>query len=470
MKTWVKRLLLSIAFLLIILIAVGGFQISRIGPAATGYTAKMIGSSVFVTGLSPEAAFADFPDNPVKGLLKIDVDYTHNTVTASLAGLAKRRAIYREGYGVTLLPQKGSFAHLPSETVTDTARSGDLDQLWPLGERVELANLPQTIDQRELETALDRAFAEPNPDLPRRTRAVIVVHAGQIVAERYGDGFDEKRLLLGWSMSKSITNALIGILVQQGRLDIHQPAPVPEWSLPSDARHAITVDQLLRMSSGLEFVEDYGDLTSDVVQMLYVQGDMAAFAAEKPQIYPPDSVWSYSSGTANIVSRIVRQRIGSLEDYIAFPYRYLFGPLGMQHTLFEPDAAGTFVGSSFVYASARDWARFGLLYLQDGVWQGQRILPEGWVEYSVRPTPNAPLGQYGAFLKLNAGESERPEKRRWPDLPADLYFADGHEGQHVVIIPSYDLVLVRLGMSQKRGAWSLHDFIADVLEAFPEPQ
>ena len=194
--------------------------------------------------------------------------------------------------------------------------------------------------------------------------------------------------MLGWSMTKSVTNALIGILVKQGKLSLDQLAPVPEWSDPADPRHAITLDQLMRMSSGLEFSEDYADLTTGVTQMLYNTDDMGAYAAAAPLEAEPDGVWNYSSGTANIVSRIVRDTVGgSDEEYLTFPRRALFDPIGMTSAVMEPDASDTFVGSSYMYATARDWARFGLLFLQDGMWEGERILPEGWVDYSITPTP-----------------------------------------------------------------------------------
>jgi hypothetical protein len=179
-------------------------------------------------------------------------------------------------------------------------------------------------------------------------------------------------------MTKSVTNALVGILVGQGKLSVDEPAPVPEWSGPDDPRGAITLDQMLRMSSGLEFGEIYEDPRSDVCLMLFSVRDAAAYAADKPLETGPGGKWYYSSGTTNIISRIVRDSVGGTQaDYFAFPRRALFDRIGMRSAIIEPDPSGTFVGSSYMYATARDWARFGLLYLQDGVWEGERILPEG---------------------------------------------------------------------------------------------
>lgn len=470
MKKWVKRTGLAGLILLVVLLLIAVNQIRSIGPAATGYSAKMVCSAIFITGQTLSEALADFPDNPIKGLLRIHVDYDQQSVAASILGLSERRAVYRDGYGATLVPPQANLAPLPPLKAFPSGDTSQPEQFWPKGETVNLDELPANINREKLQTALDRAFSEPDPELRRRTRAVVIVYNDRIVAERYAPGFTKDTPLLEWSMSKSVTNALVGILVKRGKLFLDMIAPVPEWSETQDARHKITIDQLLRMSSGLEFEEEYGDLTSDAVQMLYVQRDMAAFAARKPLIHPPDSIWYYSSGTANILSRIVSHAIGSDEDYVNFPRQYLFGPLGMSSVVFEPDGSGTFIGSSLLYASARDWARFGLLYLNDGVWKGKRILPEGWVTYSTTPTPNAPLGQYGALFWLNAGERNNPSNKRWPTLPQDIFYCDGHDGQHVVIVPSYDLIIVRLGLSQKAGAWSLGDFLADVLAAFPETQ
>ncbi len=221
------------------------------------------------------------------------------------------------------------------------------------------------------------------------------------------------------------------------------------------------------MSSGLEFSEDYADLTTGVTQMLYNTDDMGAYAAAAPLEAEPDGAWNYSSGTANIVSRIVRDTVGgSDQDYLMFPRRVLFDRIGMASAVMEPDASDTFVGSSYMYATGRDWARFGLLFLQDGMWDGERILPEGWVDYSTTPTPLS-FGEYGAHWWLNAGEPGQPETKEWPDLPADIYRASGHDGQSVTVIPSRDMVIVRLGVSRDDETWDLGEFLADILEAVP---
>jgi CubicO group peptidase (beta-lactamase class C family) len=337
---------------------------------------------------------------------------------------------------------------------------------WPNGDAVPDEPAPAYLDTAKLQAALDEAFSEPTSGGRRETRAVVVVHRGRIIAERYGEGFDAQTRLPGWSMTKSVTNALVGIRILQGKLELHAAAPVPEWSDPDDPRAAITLDQLLRMSSGLAFSEVYEDYNSDVVTMLFKRGDAGAYAAAKPLAHTPDTQWYYSSGTTNLVSRILRGTFeGDQAAYFAFPRRALFERIGMRSAVIEPDASGSFVGSSFMFATARDWARFGLLFLWDGVWEKERLLPEGWVRYSTTPTPLAPQGRYGAHWWLNAGDPENASDRPWPDLPPDAFAASGFEGQYVLVVPSRQLVLVRLGLSRPESAFSLNDFAAAVLSA-----
>ena len=309
---------------------------------------------------------------------------------------------------------------------------------------------------------VDRAFTEPNPKRRRRTRAVVVVRDGEIVAEQYAAGFDAAMALPGWSMAKSVLNAFIGILVGEKRLSLNDTAVLPQWQAP-DPRSAITIEDLLRMRSGLKFSEVYSDFSSDVVEMLFNQPDSAGYAASQPLVFPPGGTWSYASGTTNILSAIVRRVVG--DHYLNWPRQVLFDPLEMTSAILEPDASGTFVCSSFMLATARDWARFGELFLHDGVWNGRRILPEGWVTYSTMPTPQSPDGNFGAhwWLKLQPeiGGGTAAAAR----LPADTFFAIGHEAQTLTVIPSRRLVVVRLGMSIYIDAWNQAQFLAELLDA-----
>ena len=318
-----------------------------------------------------------------------------------------------------------------------------------------------------LSSAIDKAFAEKDPAHPVRTRAIVVVYKGRIIAERYAPGISADTPLPGWSMAKSVTNALVGILVKEGRLSLDRPVQVPEWSGANDPRKKITLDQLLRMSSGLEFDERAGPFVSDVNRMLLRSRDASAYALAKQLRYDPGSRWQYSSGTTNIISRIIRNSFGGrTADYHAFPRKALFDKIGMTGAVMEVDASGTFVASSFMYATARDWASFGLLYLQDGVWDGERILPPGWVDYTRRPSSTAPSGKYGAHFWTNGTPEMDDRLRPFRNLPADTYFASGYEGQNIVIVPSRDLVVVRLGMTRQRITWGMAAFIAEILAAF----
>ena len=451
MKRWIGITLAGLVGVLLLALVGGYVYMLPVFKVATGYTAKVICSNHYLTGQSLEAAMADLPDNPLVPFLRIEQE--EDGLSATLWGwAAKQRAIYRPGLGCTLLAGQGPFETQTIDFPPPPQR--DLSQPWPVGEAVDIQPLP------ELEAVLDEAFSDPDPSNPRRTRAIVIVKDGRIIAERYAEGYDKDTPFLGWSMTKSVLHALLGVVVMEGKLDIMAPAPVPEWASADDPRHGITPDQLMRMSSGLAFNEDYDDLRTGVTQMLYNTSDMAAYAAQMPLAAPPDTVWNYSSGTANILSRMIRDVLGgSLADYWMFPRKALFYRIGMTSAVLEPDASGTFVGSSYMYATARDWARFGQLYLDDGVWQGERILPEGWVDYARTPTPPS-QGQYGALWWLNRGQGKH---REWEGVPEDAYAAEGHDGQYVVVIPSRGLVVVRLGVS-RHGAWDEAAFLRSVLD------
>jgi CubicO group peptidase (beta-lactamase class C family) len=267
-------------------------------------------------------------------------------------------------------------------------------------------------------------------------------------------------------MTKSIINALTGILIQEGRLALKGSLPIPEWQNEDDPRRTINLEQLLRMTSGLAFDESYSNPLSDVVVMLFKAHDAANYAARKPLVHTPGNRWYYSSGTTNIISRLIRSTFGNdYEAYLKFPGKSLFHRIGMYSALMETDLSGTFIGSSFSYATARDWARFGLLYLQEGLWMGERILPEGWVNFSVSPTENADHGTYGAHFWLRGRISTSLDVATEDPL-AGMYFASGHDGQFVNILPKYDLVIVRLGLSKTYRDWNQNQFVLNILSAF----
>jgi len=460
-------IILALLFGFIGYFVIANYSTFQLAPIGIGYKAKILCSGVFVSQRDIQAVLSEDLCYPsTLGMVSTKINYEDRSVTASVYGLMKRRAIYRDGLGSTLVTSSAEddilaqpFALLP--LLPEYPESVP----WPTGDKMPIHDIPPNVDMELLQQAVDNAFAEPNPRRLRRTRAVVIVYDGRLLVERYSPGITKDTPLIGWSMTKSVTNALVGILVSQGKLSIDETLTVPEWSAAEDPRKSITLDHLLRMSSGLRFVEEYeNNPASDVNIMLFLKPDAAAYAASMPAEARPDEKWSYSSGTANIISRIIRHTLGNQADYVAFPRQALFNRIGMRSAVMEMDASGTFVGSSFMYATARDWARFGLLYLQDGNWEGERILPEGWVKYSTTPTPKAPKGQYGAHFWLNRGDPENPGNRPFPRLPQDLFLAWGYQEQQTIIIPSRRLVLVRLGMTHQ-GLWGLESFVEDVFKA-----
>jgi len=338
-------------------------------------------------------------------------------------------------------------------------RADDVTGGWPVGG-------PPASATAALAAALDEAFAPAGPLGP--TYAVVVVHRGRLVAERYAGRLPHRggppepvgpaTRLRSWSMAKSVLHSVAGLAVADGLVELDTPAPVPAWADPADPRHAITLEQLLAMRDGLDFAEVYEDVPgSDVVTMLYGAGraDMAAYAASRPPAAPPGTRFSYSSGTSNIISGIVARAVGPGEPYRRYLADRLFGPTGMTSAVPGFDGSGTWVASSSVHATARDFARFGLLALRDGVWNGFRILPEGWVDHGRRPrSVEEPSGHgFGAHW--------------WVDGDAAGTFrASGHEGQSITVSPGADLVVVRLGRSPEEAGPALDGWRARTVGAF----
>lgn len=434
--------------------------LERAAAVGAGFKAKQLASAVFVSERDARQALNE--DLAFLSLFRHDIDEASRTVTSSLFGLGGAKALYRPGRGVTLTHDRGASLRAEGPLDTPVYPVAPESLPWPMGDAPDRHALPEGVDLEAVEAAAERLFGPEHG----HTRAALVLYNGRIIAERYGPGIAAETRLPGWSMAKSVTNALFGRLVQEGRIDLAAPAPVREWSGAGDPRGRITTDQLLRMSSGLAFTENYANPFADAPVMLFARTDSAAFAASKPLRAAPDTRWAYASGTTNILSRIIRDVVGEAA-YPAYPREALFNPLGMRSAVMEPDASGTYVGSSFLYATARDWARFGLLFAQDGVWEHERLLPEGWVAYSRRATPAAPRGNYGAHWWLPGPRHREAASARGIALPADLFYASGFDGQRLVIAPSRGLVLLRLGNTPGIGEWDFMPFLLDVLEALP---
>ncbi|WP_053406136.1 serine hydrolase [Persicobacter sp. CCB-QB2] len=411
-------------------------------PIINGYASKMMCSCVFVSERSPEDILATDLNFSLIKYASPEVDYDRKTVTSTVWGLGAETSVYQEGLGCTLVADSKQPPALEQAISVWPDRPDTL--MWPVGDF-----LGRGKPYPALKKVMDKAFQKE-----KKTRAVLVTRGDELIWEQYAEGFDENTRLLGWSMTKSITSALIGILVGDGQLDIHAPAPVVDWQ--SDQRKNITLNHLLQMSSGLDWVEDYGDI-SYATTMLYASSDMGKFASNVPLAHKPGRVWYYSSGTSNILTKIIYETLGDQRAYYQFARKRLFNPCGMRSMVLEPDASGNFVGSSYSFATTRDWARFGLLYLNDGIFNGERILPEGWVDYSRQAAKSAD-GEYGAQWWLNES------LHFLPDCPADVYFADGFQGQRVWVIPSHDLVVVRLGLSSGED-FDFNEFLSGVLKA-----
>lgn len=462
-----RKIIIAIVIVLAAAIGYGVYYVDTALPIGNGYAAKYVCSQVFIDGRDPAYVFQYEvkPTNPLFSLVGPEVDYENKTVTSKAYGFRKPlTAVYRDKFGCTLAIDTTHQELYAQAKGALPSQKPDMGSLWPSGERVDTGTLQPEVDRAKLAAAIEDAFKEPGPETMRNTQAVVVVYKGRIIAEKYAKGFTPAMPILGWSMTKSVTNALMGILVKQGKLDIFKPAPVAAWKNPGDPRGKITTDMLLRMSSGLDFEEVYGP-HKDVTDMLYGAKSMADFAAAKSLRSEPGGRWYYSSGDANIVARIIRNATGgTLAGVYNFARQNLFDRLNMRSAIIEPDASGSFVGSSYMFATPRDWARVGLFFLNDGVWNGERILPEGWVKYSKTPTPLAPKGEYGAHFWLNAGAKGDPKNRTYPALPTDLYSMEGFNNQFVFIFPSRGVVLVRMGVTHD-DSWKQEEFAGRVLDS-----
>ena len=454
-----KKTIWRIAFLLLIgLLALLGRYIHSAASIVNAYGAKIVCSAVYLQHRSVQKIIEEELSAFPFSLATYTLNEKDSSVTGTIWDLAKRKALYRNGLGATLVSDSSERQIRAQHFILPEKPSIHTDTIaWPNGNRLP-DTLPSGIDYIKLDTILQQAFNEYKEGNPVYTNAIVVLFNGQLVAERYAHSYNKNSLMPGWSVAKSITAALTGILVQQGKLDVNAPAPVTEWKRTD--KEKITLKQLLQQTSGLDYEENYRQ-PSTATNMLFRKGNAAAFAAQLPLAFAPGTVFNYSSGNSNILSRIIRQAVPE-KSYHTFPYEALFYKTGMYSTVLEPDASGTYVGSSFIYATARDYARFGLLYANNGKWNNEQILPENWVKATVQPSAADALQHYGYQFWLNGFNKNNPAQRWYPDVEADMYFADGFGGQSIYIIPSKKLVVVRLGLHVMNENKLLREIISTI--------
>ena len=420
----VKRILLLTGAILLLTLIINYPKLNIIA----GYSAKNTASSVFLGERS--LSFTDTTDNnfsPVN-LATNAIDKEKKTANSSVFGLLTRKSIIREGLGSVLtLDKKDEKSNYKTpkrrKTVNDTIP-------YPYGNGSHKDSVFESIDYKKLNETVNSIFGI------RKTRAVLVLYKGQIIAEKYSEGFTKNSRILGWSMTKSIMSTVFGILEHQQKINIQDKAPVESWQ--NDARKEITIHNLLQMNSGLEWDENYDEI-SDATKMLFLERDMTKVQEEKPLIGKPNETWNYSSGTSNLLSGILRDQFNNHQSYLDFWYTNLIDKIGMNSMILESDLAGNYVASSYAWATTRDWGKFGLLYLHNGAWNGEELFTKEWVDYVTTPTPTS-NGSYGAQFWLNT-------EKQLKDVSQNMYFADGYQGQRVYILPDEDLVIVRFGLS-----------------------
>lgn len=439
-----RKLKWLLTILIIGLVLFGYFNYPKLN-LISGYASKNMASNVFLAQRDSYSVSTIDHDMPLIDLATTNVDSGSLSAIASVYGLMERKSVYKEGLGAVLTNkehQKHNFSILPE-------RNQERDSLpFPYGNQGVRDTLISNVDYEALEYVLSKAIL----DSVQRTRSLLVVYQDQIIGEKYINGFTKDTKILGWSMTKSILGTLFGILNYENRVFLEY-TPFEELYNTEGPKSKITLNHLLRMQSGLAWEEDYFKI-SDVTRMLFLDSDMTQAQANNEVIAPPTEIWNYSSGTSNLLSGILRKQFATHQEYLNFPYARLIDRMGMYSMLLETDLEGNFVGSSYGWATTRDWAKFGLLYLHRGDWNGDRIFADSWVDYTTKPTEHS-NGTYGAHFWLNA-------EGKYPDLPRDLYSANGFQGQRVFIIPSKDMVVVRTGLEEQSDE-QFNTLIGDIL-------
>jgi CubicO group peptidase (beta-lactamase class C family) len=472
---WLKRILVVVGVLVVVLVAtvVGGLFWFHIPQNAAGVVAQTVCSAAFVSGRDKPVdqliASDVAPQSPVLGVVSASIDHDQHTVTAKFLGVISRTSALQTRRGCVL---DGDVDPSAKPYVPAAANPAP----WPKGDAAVSAGELGTlgVDADRLDALLDKAFVGSGDPNGINARGVAVVQGGKLLVLRDGTGIAPNTALHGWSMSKTVTAMLawkkfkeVGLDIQTPVVDAFPEGRAPAWvaDWKQDDRKQITVADLLFMRDGLKIDEGYGP-TGDVVQMLYGEPDMSAWAAQHPLETPPGSTWEYLSATTNILAAVTRGQFATEQEYVDYAYASLFTPVGVTTATLQTDASGTWVASSYVWASTADWARLGQLMLKDGTWDGKQVLPTGW--WALAGTPAVPSGEghgYGAQTWI-PGEPNDGECASTPGYPKDTLLMEGHWGQIVAMIPSRDAVIVRLG-------WSIDadfdgcSFVADVAAALP---
>ena len=437
-----KRSLLLIPIVLAVIILLNYPKLNII----SGFAAKNMASNLFIAHRS--AVSVNENDNNVPMIKLANVTVTENEASATVYGLMERKSICKPGLGCVLINDDFNASVFNFKPNRSIYKNDSLP--FPYGKNGTKDTIFENVDLDQIKKAINIAFADPDV---QKTRTVLIAYKNQILGERYLEGFTHETPILGWSMTKSVFATLYGILEFEGKIDLNAPAPIEEWQ--RDERKEITLNHLLRMQSGLEWEEDYTKI-SDVTKMLFMEEDMSQSQKVKKTLAAPTEIWNYSSGTSNLLSGILRNQFKSHQEYLDFPYAALIDKIGMNSMLIEADMSGNYVGSSYGWATTRDWAKFGLLYLNNGNWNGEQLFNKDWVAYVSKPTEHS-NGTYGAHFWLNAHGT-------YPDVPKDLYSANGYQGQHVFIIPSKELVVVRTGLAENPD-FDVNKFLSEVVKA-----
>ena len=443
-----KKIFKYIAILLIIVITYFVITTYPKLDIISGFAAKSITSHYFIGHRDIEYTAAEDNLVPTMGMASSELLVSEKTTNSNVFGFKERTAFYRDGVGAVLIPsdknRENACLAKPNRNAIPT------NLAYPYGDLPQKDTVFQNIDYKKLNEVINNAFVDKD-GIEKKTRSALVIYKGQIIEEQYINGFDEKSMMLGWSMAKSVTSAVIGVMVKEKRVSLSQINLFDEWG--DDSRKNITLANLLNMNSGLEWEENYTKIC-DATKMLFLEENMTRSQLIKPLIGEPNNSWNYSSGTSNLLSGFIRNQFPTHQDYLDYWYEKVIDKIGMNSMLIETDFDGNYVGSSYAWATTRDWAKFGLLYLYQGNWNGVQVLDPSWIAFTKKPSHGSD-GVYGGHFWLNAGE-------KFPDVPKDMFSCNGFQGQRVWIIPSKDLVVVRTGLHEY-PFFDINQFLSDLI-------